>query len=84
MPYLYLRVGTTKNETGLYAYDIDLELRQAVRLTRNPAITSSATTWRAPGWVGIVRDRNLSKVREGIRDVVDEFLNAYLAANPKR
>ena len=84
MPYLYLSVGTAKNEPGFYAYDIDLELKQEVRLTRNPAITSMATTWSAPGWVGAVGSRNLSKVREGVRDVLDQFLNAYLAANPKR
>jgi len=83
-PSLYLFVGTVKNETGLYAYYINLELHQEVRLTRNPAITSLATTWHAPGFVGIVLDRNLSKVRDGVRDVVDQFLNAYLAANPKR
>ena len=84
MPYLYLRVGTIKDEEGLYAYDIDLELKQEVRLTRNPALSLMATTWRVAGWVGTIGSRNLSKVRERVRDTVDQFINAYLAANPKR
>ena len=84
-PFLYLRVATMKSDgVGLYAVDIDLELTQEVRLTRNPAIISLATTWSAPGWVVIIGSRNLSKVRETVRDVVDQFLNDYLAANPKR
>jgi len=83
-PYLYLRVGTIKNEMGLYAFDTDLELRQEVRLTRNPAITSLAATWSARGRIGSIGSRNLPSVRDSVRDQVDEFLNAYLAANPKR
>ena len=84
-PYLYLRVGTMKDdELGVYAYDIDLELTQVVRLTRNPAITSLATTWSAPGKIGTVGIRKLFQLRERVRDIVDQFLNAYLAANPKR
>ena len=84
-PFLYLRVATMKSDgVGLYAVDIDLELNQEVRLTRNPAITSLARTWSAGGWVGIIGSRNLSRVRDTVRDAVDQFLNDYLAANPKR
>jgi hypothetical protein len=83
-PYLYLRVRTIKNEMGLYAFVTDLELIQEVRLTRNPAITSWAATWSAPGKIGTIGSRKLPSVREPVRDIVDQFLNAYLAANPKR
>jgi len=87
MPYLYLRVGTFKNiksDMGLYAFVINLELIQEVRLTRNPAITSLGATWQARGFVGTVGAENLHIVRDDVRDQVDQFLNAYLAANPKR
>jgi hypothetical protein len=84
-PYLYLRVGTMKHdELGFYVYNIDLELTQEVRLTRNPTITSLGTTWYAPGKIGTVGFRKLFQLRENVRDTVDQFLNAYLAANPKR
>jgi len=83
-PFLYLRVATMKSDgVGVYIYNITLELVQEVRLTRNPAITMLATTWRVGGFLGIIQHRNLSQVRESVRDVMDQFLNAYLAANPK-
>jgi len=84
-PYLYLRVGTMKSdEVEVYVYTITLELLQEVRLSRNPAITSWAATWSAPGKIGIIGFRKLPSVRESVRGIVDQFLNAYLAANPKR
>jgi hypothetical protein len=84
-PYLYLRVATGKvDELGVLAYEIELHLIQEVRLPRNPAITSWAATWRATGKIGTIGSRQLPSVREYVRDIVDQFINAYLAANPKR
>jgi len=40
--------------------------------------------WSAPGKIGTVGIRKLFQLRERVRDIVDQFLNAYLAANPKR
>jgi hypothetical protein len=84
IPRLYLNVNTMlRDEIGAFAFSINLRLMQKVRLDRNPIIVSEGTTW-STGSVGTVGVRELATVRESIRDQVDEFINAYLAANPKR
>lgn len=85
-PVLYLRAKTfTHGEIeGLYAYCIDLELGQTVRLSRDPTVSSWPPTWRSPGALGVAGARNLASVRNAVQDMVDQFINAYLAANPKR
>ncbi len=83
-PNLYLNVNTLKDRMGTYAFCIDLVLKQEVRLTRNPAITFRGITWEAAGVVGTVGPENLHRVRDHVRDRVDKFINAYLAANPKK
>ena len=83
-PHLYLRVGTVRgSEWPLYAFEILLELRQRVMLARKPTIALDAPTWRTSS-VGSVGNKNLNRVREPVRDQVDAFINAYLAANPKQ
>jgi len=43
-----------------------------------------ATTWSATGIIGTVGSQKLGSVRDDVRDLTDQFINAYLAANPKR
>jgi hypothetical protein len=83
-PYLYLNVNIVKPGTGdLVAYSIRLQLFQRVRLDRDPKmIPILATTWYKAS-VGTVGLSKLSQVREHVRDHVDAFINAYLAANPQ-
>jgi hypothetical protein len=83
-PILYLNVNTLKTGDGFYAYAISLRLRQAARLIRNSEIIALVDTWNATGVIAVVGKTKLSDVREDVKDKVDEFLNAYLAANPKR
>jgi len=86
-PYLYLRVYAvrgTGEAAGLYVYSIGLELKQEVRLTRVSTVHSLAATWRATEEVGMVEAARLSSLRDKVRDMVDQFISAYLATNSKR
>lgn len=81
---LLLAVGTRLLEKGNYAFAIQLKLDQAVLLQRDPSIIWVAPTWEVPVMFGTIGAKNLSKLRDFVRDMVDQFINAYLAANPKK
>lgn len=84
-PYLYVNaiVGLGKNTPGLAFYAIRCALKQDVTLTRDDSISTIATTWDT-GASGLVGASNLQNIRGGIKDLVDEFINAYLSVNPKK
>ena len=83
-PYLYVNVQVIKNPAHVYAFSADVELRQRVTLVRNPSTLILAPTWSATGIIGTAGSQRLASVREDVRDLTDQFINAYLAANPKR
>jgi len=84
-PYLYLNVNAVKGRvTGVYAVSVRLELNEMVRPNRDPSVKQFAVTWMALPVVGIIPARDLRVIRESVKDMVDEFINAYLAANPKK
>lgn len=83
-PYLYVRVNVMKKEdSSLYAFSIYVALKQRVLTERNPKISSFATTWDT-GSIGIVGENYLRDIRGSVADDVDEFINAFLAENPKK
>ena len=84
-PFLHLHVKTVGlgEERLFYGIVIRLQLVQAVVLARNRTIGLHAPTWESSG-VGVTGAKLLYRMRENVRDQVDEFINAYLAANPKR
>jgi hypothetical protein len=60
-------------------------LKQDVSLTRAPnAHVDGATTWESTSYIGTVGAEKLSSIRGNVKDQVDQFINAYLAANPKK
>src|SRR5207302_10274322 len=81
-PFLYVNVQAIKN-TNFYAFSVEVQLRQRVTLVHDPAVLILATTWSATGVIGTVGSKKLSSLRETVRDLTDQFINAYLAANPK-
>ena len=83
-PYLYVNPQLFKNTVGLYVYNLEVRLDQAVSLRRQPSISTTAPTWSATAQYGTVAPAALGSVRDRIRDLTDQFINAYLAANPKR
>jgi hypothetical protein len=84
-PILYINLNALKNpDVPLYSFYVAVQVGQEACLTRNPAVTLRPATWSA-GTFGTVGQSKLgSFVREKIRDLTDRFINAYLAANPKR
>ena len=82
-PYLYVNVNAMiKEDLGTFAVSVEVALYQNVRLERDPTIEIAAATWERSEIVtgGLV---NLPRVRDIVKDLVDKFINDYLAANPK-
>jgi len=94
-PTLYLRLYIQKvSESYAFAYAViaTLEFKQLVVLHRNKDIICFATTWEDRQGAVIVGTGNDSLVinhrltnfaEKTVKELVDEFLNDYLAANPK-
>ena len=79
-PLLGIAVSACEHE-GLYAVCIDVVLAQLVRLDRNLDISMWAETW-STGVVGIAVEESLAPtVCNWMREMIDKFINAYLAAN---
>jgi len=79
---LYTNITVVCN-AQVCAYNIDLEVQQAVRLsTSAESATLLATTWKT-GATGLFTGRRWDVVRDDLTVQTYRFLNAYLAANRK-
>lgn len=85
-PVLTLQIALLPLSTvpGRFAFDIHLDLEQLVQLARKPATKVWAVTWSTTGQIGLVGSNQLDSLRGGARDLVDQFVNDYLAENPRR
>jgi hypothetical protein len=78
-PCLYLNLDAIKSSLG-YVYRIQISLRERVTLVRKP-VKVMGTTFRTSD--RFVISPYLSEVREDVREVVDEFIKAWMKANSK-
>ncbi|UCG80804.1 MAG: hypothetical protein JSV60_00545 [Desulfobacterales bacterium] len=62
-----------------YFYSVDVELRQAVSLLREPGIKEVAPTW-STSTLGL---RRVARIESDIKDQVEKFISAYRIVNPK-
>ena len=70
-------------ETDLASLYVSLQVRETVILERNRSLAcTEAITWERDRLITIELNR-LNEVRLDVKDLVDEFINDYLAANPK-
>jgi hypothetical protein len=87
VPVLHVTAGTmhlSDSMSGVYAYCVSVELEQGTHLARTPSVHVIGRTWNATGMFGVVGANHLEeRVRRDVRDLTDQFINAYLAANPK-
>ena len=81
-------VQTLKDDRGLYVYVAVVSLMQNARLTRKVGLastTSEGALLDVPTWsrriLGSVGAKNLRDIRDSIGDLVDEFINDWLAVN---
>lgn len=83
VPTLYVNVNIAAEESlGLAMVCVKVELQQQVVLSRDLKTSCTATTWDKSGLTyGPVN--NLNNVTVSVMEVVDVFINDYLAANPK-
>lgn len=84
VPLLYVNVSVHIREAPpVAAAAISVELLEAVLLLREPKrICGDASIWHT-GSVVLVGLRGIKDIREVVKDRVNEFINDYLAANPK-
>jgi hypothetical protein len=86
--FLYINVSILLGETvsgrptGDYMFNVDVGFRQMVRLARDPSISALAETWLI-GHIATAQGNPKDRCREKVRDLVDNFVNAYLSVNPK-
>jgi hypothetical protein len=64
----------------LYAFEVSVELHQDVALVRDMAVKVLSPTWSA-SYVGFTN--TLPRIRTKVTELVERFINAYQAVNPK-
>jgi hypothetical protein len=84
-PALYIDVTFRVRESIRHAIGvISVELKENVLLKRNPTIMTFAATWHARGLATVtLEDNTSSQIRLAVKQIVDEFILDYFAANPK-
>ena len=86
-PTLDVLVGLYKSRAERldgYAKSVEVTVTQDVSLTRDPSTFVRAVTWQGLKTVGLSNSGVLQRdIRDNVADSVDEFINAFLAANPR-
>ena len=85
LPYLYLNINTVIQSSGVsFSYHVELALKQTVLLLTTKNTSTFAETW-TKSITGYAGDNVLiDALRSNTKDLVDMFLNDYLAVNPKQ
>ncbi len=86
-PLCYVEVTVVKDvvltdalDFNLYAFEVSVELNQDVILVRDTTLTVLSPTW-STSYLGITN--SLPRIRDKVKKMVERFINAYLALNPK-
>ncbi len=80
-PYLYINVNTLKEELGLYAYAVNVELKQLVGLLSRKGAQAWGATWSA-SVVGAVGTENVGQIiADGIEPLIKDFAHDFSSVN---
>jgi predicted secreted protein len=83
MPFLYISVNVViRAGAEFVASNVHVAFKQAILLKRDPTKGCMATTWEAEK-ISTYKADELKDVREDLKALVDQFINAYLAVNPQ-
>lgn len=82
-PALYVNINTHEYEKYWYAYNITVNLNQIVTPEANPKLKTLASTWDI-SMTGVANIGTLNTIRSNVETLIDSFIRAYQAANPKR
>ena len=82
-PNLHLEIIILEQNDYIFVYSLSLEFRQLVTPVRKGKIIAMGTTWKNDlvGYIGV---QNSSKIRDYVKDLVDSFINSYLAVNKNK
>ncbi len=82
VPWLYASLTLQKSQDSkIYAWSIRLDLEQRACLERDPKICGSVGTWSSHRF-GSVGRRRVQTLHQDLLDAVNEFVAAYMTANP--
>ena len=77
-----LWVDVTSSEDGAYLLEVNLRLTQDVTLKRRPSLEAHVATWEQSLSGGDQKSTE-PNVRRRVSDLLDSFINDYLAVNQK-
>lgn len=77
-PFVYVSVVVADDARAAY---VSFELAQNARLERNAMLAQAVETWSIRG---LTSNPSGQGVRDRIKGLVDQFLNAWLSVNPKK
>jgi hypothetical protein len=84
MAFLYVNVDMLVDfKNKVIAYTVEASLHQRILLVRDKTIEIDAATWKKLIFGTVDVPDNLRSVRNVVKDLVDQFTNAYLSANPR-
>lgn len=82
-PYLYININTLKEELGVYAYAVNVDLKQVVGLLSMKGAQAWGATWSA-SVVGAVGETNVRQIiADGVEPLVKDFAHDFLSVNPR-
>lgn len=86
--YLYVNVQVMDAGDGSYVFNVEVEFIQEGLLSRfasnkYPTLPQQMVSTWSNSTLGIAGREKLSSIKDAVTDLVDQFANDYLAANPK-
>ena len=82
--WLTIRLAEYQKKDDVYAYNIELELRQNVLLERNKKISFSAPTWEVSVTGVMLRNYVEETIENSVKRLMRRFLKSYATANPSK